>query len=393
MGLLGVLHLAVVDARGIRDVLGAVDARGRRTRGVEALLGQRRGVGTHIGNVTVLVEALCDAHGALRGEVQAAAGLLLERRGHKRRVRLAGVRLVLDVCDVHGAAFKARGELYRQGLVHDGNFVRLELATVVEVAAERDAAAFDGGKTRLELRGVAGQRSELGAQVPIVGGDERHALALTLDDDAGRNGLDAAGGQARHDLLPQHRGDLVAVETVKNTAGFLRVDEVDVQVTGVFRGLEDGGLGDLVEDHAAHRHLGLEHLEQVPRDGLALAVRVCCEVELVALLELGFKVRDLLLLVRGDDVERREVVLGVDAKAGPGFFLIGSRNVGSTAGKIADVPDGGLDDVVVAEIRLNLLRLRRRLHNHQGLSLASSCCHLLFIPFARTRSLLRMKNL
>ena len=54
---------------------------------------------------------------------------------------------------------------------------------------------------------------------------------------------------------------------------------------GFCGGGEDGRLGDLVEDHPADRHLGLERLQQVPRDGLALAVTVRREVELVDVLE------------------------------------------------------------------------------------------------------------
>jgi hypothetical protein len=51
----------------------------------------------------------------------------------------------------------------------------------------------------------------------------------------------------------------------------------------------DGGLdrvlGDLVEDHPLDRDLGLERLEQVPGDGLALAVLIGGEEELVGVLE------------------------------------------------------------------------------------------------------------
>jgi hypothetical protein len=36
-----------------------------------------------------------------------------------------------------------------------------------------------------------------------------------------------------------------------------------------------------VEHHALDRNLGLEHLEQVPRDGFALAVFISCEIELI----------------------------------------------------------------------------------------------------------------
>jgi hypothetical protein len=54
----------------------------------------------------------------------------------------------------------------------------------------------------------------------------------------------------------------------------------------------DGRLGDLVEHHPLHGHLGLQHLEEVPGDGLALAVFVGREVELVGVLQSGLEVLD-----------------------------------------------------------------------------------------------------
>ena len=80
---------------------------------------------------------------------------------------------------------------------------------------------------------------------------------------------------------------------------------------------QDGGLGDLVEDHPADRDLRLERLEQVPGDRLALAVGVGGEVELVGVLEQALELGDLGLLVRADDVERLEVVVDVDAEPRP----------------------------------------------------------------------------
>ena len=119
----------------------------------------------------------------------------------------------------------------------------------------------------------------------------------------------------------------------------------------------------------------------MPGDGLALTVGVCCEVELIALLQLGLEVRDLLLLIGAHHIQRGEVILRVHAEARPGFLLILSRHVRSAAGKIADMAHGGLHDVVISEVRLNLLRLRRRLDDHQGLSRPGCFCHFDFIPF------------
>ena len=88
----------------------------------------------------------------------------------------------------------------------------------------------------------------------------------------------------------------------------------------------------------------------MPCNGLALAVGVCCEIKLIALLQLGFKVSDLLLLVLADDVERGEVILRVNTEACPGFLLVLGGDVGGAAGKVPDVADGGLNDVLITKV-------------------------------------------
>ena len=108
--------------------------------------------------------------------------------------------------------------------------------------------------------------------------------------------------------------DLVAVEAVEDAAGLLGVDQPGVEVAGVVDRALDGLLGDLVEHHPLDRHLGLEHLEQVPGDGLALAVLIGGEEELVGVLEEPLELGDLLLLVGVDDVVGLEAVVDVDAE-------------------------------------------------------------------------------
>ena len=78
MGLLSVLHLLVVPARKLRDVLGAVERRRLRTGRIDRLLRQVCGVGAHVGDVAVLVQPLRHAHRALGAPTQAVRGLLLE---------------------------------------------------------------------------------------------------------------------------------------------------------------------------------------------------------------------------------------------------------------------------------------------------------------------------
>ena len=115
--------------------------------------------------------------------------------------------------------------------------------------------------------------------------------------------------------------------------------------------------GDLVEDHALDRHPGRQHLEQVPGDGLALAVLVSGQEQLAGVLQQGLELPDLVLLLRGDDVEGLEVVVDVDAEAGPRLALVGGRDVGGVAGQVADVADRRLDHVVAAEEAGDGLRL------------------------------------
>ena len=63
-----------------------------------------------------------------------------------------------------------------------------------------------------------------------AGGDERHPLALALDDEPRRDRLHAAGGEPLHHLPPEDRRDLVAVEAVEDAARLLRVDEALVDL-------------------------------------------------------------------------------------------------------------------------------------------------------------------
>jgi hypothetical protein len=97
----------------------------------------------------------------------------------------------------------------------------------------------------------------------------------------------------------------------------LRVDQIDVQVAGVFGGLQDGRLGDLVEHHPLDRNARLQGFHQVPGDGFALAVAVSGQIELVDVFEQAFEFADRALLVRADDVEGLEVGVDVHPEPGP----------------------------------------------------------------------------
>ncbi len=151
--------------------------------------------------------------------------------------------------------------------------------------------------------------------------------------------MHAPGGQSRANLLPQDRRDLVAVEAVEDTPRLLRLDEILVDLARVLDRVFDGGRCDLVEDHAFDGDLGVEHFAEVPGDGLALAVLVRGEVELVSALQQLLEFGDLLLLRGRHDVEWLEIVIDIDAETRPRLPLVLLRYLGCLRGQVADVAD------------------------------------------------------
>lgn len=245
----------------------------------------------------------------------------------------------------------------------------LEPAVRAEVTALGDPAAVDGyepGDQRRRVGGVARTAgAERAGQVPVLGGAERDALPLALDDEPGGDGLDTAGGQAAHDLFPQDRRDLVAVQPVEDPARLLRVHHQFVELAGVGDGSPDRFLGDLVEDHPVDRDLGLENFLEMPRDGFALAVLIGGEEEFVGVGQQLFELSDLGLLVGVDDVDRLEVVFDVHTEAAHlAGVLLG--HLGGAVREVADVPDARLDDIAGAEVALDRLRLDRRLDDDES---------------------------
>ena len=196
---------------------------------------------------------------------------------------------------------------------------------------------------------------------------EGDPLALLGDHQPGGDGLHPPGGEAGHDLLPQHRADLVAVETVEDAARLLGLDEVHVELARVVGGVEDRLLGDLVEDHPLDRDagLGLQLVEEVPGDRLALAVLIGGEVELVGVLEQALELGDVRLLVARHDVVGLEAVVDVDREPAPRLVLDLGRGVRRVVREVADVADGGLDDVPRTEVPADRAGLRRGLDDHQ----------------------------
>ena len=357
--LLRVLDLAFVASRRRGHELLAVQLFRLRPRSRQRRLRQRRGVGAHVRDVAALVEPLGDTHRRLRREAQLPARLLLQRRGHERSGRAAPVGLLLDRADGERRAIECGCE--RPGrLLFEREDVALQSSVVPEVSPLCDTRSCHRNELGLERA-----RIERADDVPVRRRDELHPLALALDDEPRRDGLDATRGEARGDLHPEDGRHFVAVEPVEDPSRLLRVHQVGIDLTRLAEGALDRILRDLVEDHSPDRNLRAQDLEQMPRDCLSLAVFVRREEKLGGVLQLALELVDLLLLVGVDDVEGLERVVDVDAEAGPRFLLHRSRNIGGAVGEVADMTDRGLHDIAVAEIAGNGLCLRGRLDDHE----------------------------
>ena len=390
MRLLRVLHLAGVDARRVRHVLRAVQFPRLPPRGVDRGLRQRRRVGPHIRDVTVLVQPLRHRHRVLGREAELAGCLLLERGGAERRVRGSPVRLALDRLDREVGALEPVPQTGRGHVVHHARWHRRRAVVSVigrgpgevqgitiaqltrrgEVTALGDPAPVHRDQPGRERRrtlvsGAVGPGKDP-LEVPVTRGAEGDPLAFPGDDEPGGHGLDPSRRQPGHDLLPQHRRDLIAVQPVQHPPGLVGVDKPGVQLAGVVHRVRDGLRRDLVEDHSPGRHLGLEFLEEVPGDGLALAVLISGEVELVGVLEQGLELRDLGPLVGVHHVQRAEVIVDVDPEPRPRLLAVLLGDLGSLVRHVADVPDAGLHHVPLAEVARNGPRLGRRFDDNQA---------------------------
>src|SRR5690606_11009297 len=104
-----------------------------------------------------------------------------------------------------------------------------ELALEVEVLAGGEALAVEALERGGELLGALHLR-EGGLEAPIARGAEAHPGALALHDDPRRDALDPARRKPRHDLLPEDRRDLVAVEAIEDPARLLGVDQPPIDL-------------------------------------------------------------------------------------------------------------------------------------------------------------------
>ena len=159
-------------------------------------------------------------------------------------------------------------------------------------------------------------------------------------------------------VLGHQRRQAVAHEAIENTTRLLRFDQGFVDIPRILQSPLDGAARDLVKDHALGLAFWRQLLDQVPANGLSLAVFVSGQVEGVCFFEL------LLQLFEGffrsrivDDVDRLEVVLRIHPQPCPGLFLEFLGHLLGVFRQISHVAQGGQNAKIVWEIFFDGLRL------------------------------------
>ena len=238
----------------------------------------------------------------------------------------------------------------------------------IEVLPRGQTASVDFDRDGFEFGGRFLLRGQLGQQVPVFHRPEPHPLAFPVHNQTHGHALHASGGTGlTAELAPQQRRDVVTVEPVQNAAGFLGADQRLVDSPRALQRPANRVAGDFVEDHAMHRDLGLQNLLQMPGDGFPFPVFVGGQVEGLGLLEQFLQLFDLLAFVGGDHINGLEVLLDVHAQVRPRLFPVSLGQLAFVLGQIADVSDGGLDHVILAQELADGASLGRRFDNDQRL--------------------------
>ena len=205
----------------------------------DGVVGDARGIGTHVGDETdraffahfdAFIQPLRQHHGALHAEAQLTRGFLLQRRRDERRHRVALLLAGADGFDDVIGAIERRDDRVRLFLVADFG----------AIGSDPEEARSEHGR----LLGV-----QIDVDGPVFLGDERADLAFALHDQPQRHGLHASGGKAAADFVPEQRRNLVAHQPIEHATRLLRIHQIHVDLGGLLEGLFDCLLGDFVEHH------------------------------------------------------------------------------------------------------------------------------------------------
>ena len=150
-------------------------------------------------------------------------------------------------------------------------------------------------------------------------------LPLSVADDLQGRRLYSARRQSSADLPPEQGTDLVPHQSVQHASGLLGIHQLLVDLAGVLDRFLDLGFCDLIEfDPALLLGIDPQKKGQMPGNGLALPVRVGCQVDTGRLLGFLLEFLDDVALPADGNIVRFEIISDINAKF--------------TLGKIPDMP-------------------------------------------------------
>ena len=324
-------------------------------RGGHRLLGHTNAVGTDIGHQTdsprlaqinAFIKLLHHLHGLGSGKIQLSAGFLLQAGSGERRLR------PLELFAQFTLRYSKAGV---QNTLLGGFCLRF--------VADNGLFAVQQHQLRIaaDLASLLGRRFEFGGNIPIFLRDESLDLPLPVHDQTGGYALHTAGRQSLLDLSPKQRADLVAHQTIQCAPRLLRVHPIHINGPGMADRILHGLFGNFMEfDAALLRRINIQHIGQMPGNGLSLAVRVGCEINHVRALGFLADARQNIAPAPNGDILHGKVVAGV-------YTDLRFRQV-------ADVPLRGFDLIAFPQKFFDGLCLGRRFHDHQFLAVLR-CCH------------------
>ena len=170
-------------------------------------------IGTHVGNqrdrafvaqLHAFIELLREGHGALGGVAQPVISRLLQFRSREGRRRIALLFFLRNACHLPLGLADRADDLIRGFLI-----------------LYFDVLAFVLEELGFEERRLPGIQHRVNR--PILLRNERANLLLALDDQPQGHRLDAPGGEAAPNFVPENRRNLVAHNAIEHAACLLRI--------------------------------------------------------------------------------------------------------------------------------------------------------------------------
>ncbi len=220
----------------------------------------------------------------------------------------------------------------------------------------RGLAAIDTMEFRFKRRWI-GTGQQRGNR-PVLFAAKGLPLRFALTNQSHRHRLHSAHTEAASHLIPEQLTALIPDDTVQNTAGLLRIDQVHIDFTRRLQRAFDRRLGDLVEQHSEDLSLLLfllrlskQLLLKMPGDSLPFTIRVRGQKYLVRLFRFLLDLRQHFRLALDRDVLRFKIILEIHAQL--------------TGREVFDMTDRRHDRITPAQIFRNRPRLGRRLNDNQ----------------------------